>query len=60
MAEKSNPNAQYCLYKTNQQKQIKLNGQQQTNDKETEVFIFKKKKNPQYTIQNQTLANQTQ
>ena len=44
VAEKSNPNAQYCLYRANQQKQIKLNRQQQTKHRETKVFIFKKKK----------------
>ena len=39
VVEKSNPNAQYYLYRANQQKQIKLNRQQQTKHKETEVFI---------------------
>ena len=49
LAEKSNPNTVYT-------EQTKTNSSKPN----TEVFIKKKKKNPQYTNQNQTPANQTQ
>ena len=49
LAEKSNPNTVYTEQKQNKLQQTKHRGVYQ-----------KKKKNPQYTNQNQTLANQTQ
>ena len=49
LVEKSNPNTVYTEQKQNKLQQTKRRGVYQ-----------KKKKNPQYTNQNQTPANQTQ
>ena len=48
LAEKSNPNTVYTEQKQNKLQQTKHRG------------VYLKKKNPQYTNQNQTPANQTQ
>ena len=48
LAEKSNPNTVYTKQKQNKLQQTKHRG------------VYQKKKNPQYTNQNQTLGNQTQ
>ena len=53
LAEKSNPNTVYTEQKQNKLQQTKHRGVYKIKKK-------KKKKNPQYTNQNQTPANQTQ
>ena len=56
---KSNPSRRW---QRNQTPILSIQSKSKTNSSKpnTEVFIQKKKKNPQYTNQNQTLTNQTQ